>query len=356
MSSALAFDSASPWEGPTAGSDDPRLRRMRRAGGVVASVYIRGNPGGYRHANAADVQRLRAAGFGVLPNWESTADYFRTATLAQARAAGVEAAAALRDLGFPLDGTIDVPFSFDYQMSPASYPAEAAKLAAAQEGLGTVARATAYAQSGFIDYLGANGYGDRVHWLMASTWGLPYAPTSPHVGLVQSHDAAGNWLDSPVPATDVNTVTQPGRVGAWWPDGSTYTVKEGGAVALSDQDVARIAAAVWAHTRTPVDGKEPRRMDVECANAQARAFEAAQAAEAALAQVKTVVQVLGTPKTGIAARVASLQAAVDALAAAVRAVDADVLAVPAKAVTVDAGAVTAAVVQAVEGLTFRAAQ
>ena len=44
---------------------------------------------------------------------------------------------------------------------------------------------------------------------MASTFGLSdYDVGSVHVAMVQSHDSAGRWLNSPIPGTDIDTVTR----------------------------------------------------------------------------------------------------------------------------------------------------
>jgi len=216
-----AFDAANP-------SID--IGAMVRHGAVVAPVYIVGSPGGFPHVDRARVAALRKAGLAPLPNWERAADFFRNCTVEEAHAAGVEALNACRDLGFPDDGSIDVPFSFDYNISPSEYAAAAARLVAANVGLGGHYRAIAYGPIGFLTYLGAHGQ-PGPHWLMASTFrssSLFYASevSSPHVALIQSHDAAGNWLNSPIPGTDINTVVNPHALGAWWPDGSPYARTE----------------------------------------------------------------------------------------------------------------------------------
>ncbi|HET6916909.1 MAG TPA: hypothetical protein VFH56_12535, partial [Acidimicrobiales bacterium] len=104
--SVFLFDDADPSISPAA---------MVAHGGVAASVYIVGDPGGYQPANAARVAALRNAGLGILPNWERAAGFFLTCTLAEAKQAGVEALAACRALGFPDDGSVGVAFSFDFQ-------------------------------------------------------------------------------------------------------------------------------------------------------------------------------------------------------------------------------------------------
>ena len=84
----LAFDSASPW-------DERRLDRIKTlTEDPVVTFYLRGTPGGFRHASPEDVALARAKGIAGVPNWESTQDFFRTATIADCKAAGAEALAA----------------------------------------------------------------------------------------------------------------------------------------------------------------------------------------------------------------------------------------------------------------------
>lgn len=322
MSNApLSFDSASPW-------DETRLRRIVKLGGIAVSVYIRGTPGGFRHASPADVKLARSLGLGVLPNWESTADYFRTASRADAKAAGVEALAACRALGIPDDGTVSVPFSFDYEMPADGFKRGGELLAAAQDGLGDAYRATAYGQSGFIKYLSGHGFGDRGHWLMASTWGLPYDIAQPGVAMVQSHHADGSWFTSPVAATDVDTVTRPGLLGAWWPDGSTHgddmpTAADVVAELLKPKNVAKLAAGIAQHQ---IDGDKNTLADYVRHTRNA---------------VDASAKVLSEPGSGILDRVAKTQAAVAKLGTATPA-------------TVDVDAVAAAVEARVRAINWGA--
>lgn len=234
----LAYDAATPW------SVD-RLQVAKAHGAQLVTFYIVGSPGGMRCANRADVAAARALGLGVLPNWERAADFFRTATSADAFNAGREARTACLGLGIPA-GTA-VAFSFDYQIPTSGYARAAGLLAQCAAGMGGTYPAIAYGQSGFLAYLAAHGQ-PGPHWLMGSTWGpssqfTPAEVNQPYVGLVQSHDANGNWwTPAYVPATDVNTLIHPETLAAWWPDDSPY----GADMPLTDADVAKVAAAVWA--------------------------------------------------------------------------------------------------------------
>jgi hypothetical protein len=320
MTTLYAFDAANPKISAAA---------MVKHGGIVAPVYIVGNPGGMPHADNARVTELRAAGLAPLPNWERAADFFKHATIADAQAAGREALAACRACGFPADGSIDVAFSFDFEIPPANYPAMARLLAAVQTGLGGSYRAIAYAQSGFIDYLAAHGQ-PGPHWLMGSTWGQPYRPTSPHVALVQSHDTAGTWINSPIPGTDINTVTNPQAVRAWWPDGSPY----GGTVSAQDVITAlkspegqQLLGKAVAEYRIPNHFKSTASIQTLLAYVDERVA----ATNDRTAATATVVNTL-------APRIAQLQAAVDNLTQALQ---------PAQQVVLDTVAVGKAAAEAV---------
>ena len=255
---SVAFDAANP---------NISIDAMVRHGAIVAPVYIVGNPGGFAHVDKARVAALRKAGLAPLPNWERAADFFRHCTVGEARAAGVEALVACRDLGFPADGSIDVVFSFDYDIPTSEYPAAAARLIAASQGLDGHYRGKAYGPIGFLEFLGAHQQ-PGPHWLMASTFRATSQfhaaeVSAPHVALVQSHDAAGNWLSSPIPGTDINTVINPHGLGAWWPDGSPYA--PGGTVskqdvldALADPEGRKLLAqAVLSADIVPAPGNPP---------------------------------------------------------------------------------------------------
>lgn len=198
------------------------LDKAKAAGAIAISVYIVGDPGGMAHANAQRVAEIRSKGMGVLPNWERAANFFSTCSVADAKGAGAEALAAARSLGFPADGTVQVAFSFDFDCPSSRFPEMGQKVDAVSAGLTTAFIPMVYAQIDLIDYLVTHGHLVGKQWLMGSTWGNAYHPDS-NVCLVQSHDATGQiWLNDPVPSTDINTVTDPYALLAWWPDGSPY--------------------------------------------------------------------------------------------------------------------------------------
>ena len=247
MSPLLAFDAANP---------TISIAAMVEHGAIAAPVYIRGNPGGFEPSDAHRVTALREAGLAPWPNWESTADFFAHCSLDDARAAGEEACEVARRLGFPDDGTISVPFSFDYEVPADQLRHALDVLTACQDGLGDAYLATSYGQSNLIAFLGHHGFGTTGHWLMASTFqktssiaqpSSVYDIGSEFVCMVQSHHLDGSWFDTPVPGTDVNVVTRPDKLAAWWPDGSEFALP-------SAQD---IADAIWKHKLSDGDREQP---------------------------------------------------------------------------------------------------
>lgn len=208
----LGYDGASAFD----------LNSAKQHGGIVIADYLVGHPGGYDPANEARVDHTRFLGMGAYPNWERAAGFFNTCTVAEARAAGVEGAAATKALGFPVDGTIRIAFSFDQYVPGARFAEMGQKFDAVRAGIGAGFHAAVYGQYPLINYLVANGHAPGKHWLSGSTFNEPYNASGPNIAMVQSHDAQGNWINTQVPGTDVNTVIDPHALGAWWPAGSPY--------------------------------------------------------------------------------------------------------------------------------------
>lgn len=208
----LGYDGASAFD----------LNVAKQHGGIVIADYLVGHPGGYDPANEARVDNTRFLGMGAYPNWERAAGFFNTCTVAEARAAGVEGAAATKALGFPADGSIRIAFSFDQYVTGARFVEMGQKFAAVRAGVGAGFQAAVYGQYGLINYLVTTGHAPGKHWLSGSTYNEPYNPSGPNIAMVQSHDAQGNWINTQVPGTDVNTVIDPHALGAWWPTGSPY--------------------------------------------------------------------------------------------------------------------------------------
>jgi hypothetical protein len=223
-----AFDGASPFD----------LAAAKANGAAVITGYVIGRPGGLDPISKARVDQILGMGLGFLPNAELAADFFNWCTPAQAQQMGADTAAACKRLGMPADSTVAAPASFDFDFT--DYETKYQKLLAYGRGLvGFLPRA--YGPQGFLDYITQPGrMPGTKHWLMMSTFNRPYNPASASVCMVQQHTLSGAWLNSPVPGTDVNTITDITAVHAWWPANSTL----GGPLKLDAEDFAKIHADI----------------------------------------------------------------------------------------------------------------
>lgn len=287
----LAYDGASPFD----------LADAKAAGGILITGYIVGHPGGLDPIGKERVQQALALGLGVLPNWERAADYFLTCTVADAKTAGVEALTACRALGFADDGSVGVAFSFDVQVPASRFAEMGSKVDAITAGLAGHYLTVVYAQQSLIEYLVAHGHLTGKQWLMGSTWGQPYHPSSPNVFMVQSHDAAGNWLNSTVHGTDVNTVIDPHAIPAAWPTNSPYALEADMALDLKDPvivairaDIAALSTKVQALTQIEIWGDKTHPDSLTSIGADVAAL------QAALAQATAAIKAGGVDPTALA--------------------------------------------------------
>jgi hypothetical protein len=205
-----AFDGASAFS----------LAAAKAAGAVLITGYIVGHPGGMDPIDKARVQEILALSLGFLPNWERGADYLVNCGHDGGVAAGQEAVAALQALGIP-EGTA-CPFSWDTQIAPSLYPQCGQVADGIIAGLAGHYRFSAYGQGGLLEYFRTTSRMSVKGWLSGSEGFPGFDVNSPHVGLVQSHDAHGKWLNTTVSGTDVNTVLDPHNLGALWPANSPY--------------------------------------------------------------------------------------------------------------------------------------
>lgn len=208
----LAYDGASAFD----------LAVAKQHGAILITGYLVGHPGGQNPITRERVAEIRSAGMGFLPNWERAADYLVTCGKAGGFGAGQEALTAMRALGLPDNGTVACAFSWDVSIAPDRYPLCGEVADGIISVLGAHYLFSAYAQGGLLDYFRATGRARVKGWLSGSASFPGFDVTSPNVGMVQSHDADGNWLATQVPGTDVNTVIDPHALGAWWPPGSPY--------------------------------------------------------------------------------------------------------------------------------------
>lgn len=223
---AYGYDGASPFD----------LNAAKQHGAVLITGYLVGSPGGFDPISKARVDQIRALGMGFLPNWERGAAYLVSCGKGGGEAAGREAVAALRALGVPGDGTVACAFSWDTNVHPSLYPQCGVVADGIIAGLAGGYLFSAYGQGGLLDWFHATG---RMHvkgWLSGSSSFPGFNVAGPNVGMVQSHNAAGEWLDTGVAGTDINTVIDPHALGAWWSAGSPYTNGDD----MSAADVAAI--------------------------------------------------------------------------------------------------------------------
>jgi len=188
-----------------------------------------------------------------VPNWEGWANELVGESYAQGQADAREALAAL-PTGIPRNGSVKIYFSIDVLVAYNGIT----KCDEAMRGVNSIVRPAGfqtgvYAEGALIDRYVKLGLAQGKQWLSGSSSFPGFDPKSPNVCIVQSHDANGNWMNSPVPGTDVNTVTDPHAIGAWWPDGSPY---EGDIV--TPADIKAVVDGVWAKAFVVpnTDGKE----------------------------------------------------------------------------------------------------
>lgn len=231
--SGYAYDGASPFD----------LTAAKAHGAVAISGYLVGNPGGYNPVDRARVAAIRGLGLGFVPNWERGAAYLVGCGRPGGVAAGIEAVVACRSLGVPDDGTVAVFFSWDAYVDPSLYAQCGVVADGIIAGLAGHYLFSAYGQGGLINYLISTG---RIKpgvkgWLSMSEGFPGFNAQSPNVAMVQEHDASGVWYSSPVAGTDVNTITDPHGLHAWWPDNSPY----GADMPLTQTEIQAVATAVW---------------------------------------------------------------------------------------------------------------
>lgn len=309
----------------------PSLSAVKRAGGVAMNGYLTG-----LYANTtAQPAAVRAAGLGFLPTYEEGPAELVGATRSTGQAVGRKILSAFTAKRLPLDGSVAVYPSVDVSVAIDGTDHDADACNEGWRGIRDVIAGKisvrAYAEGAVIDALVNAGLVDGKCWLAAPSSWPGYRPTDANVCVVQE-------VGSPVGGTDRNhLVTDPHALGAWWPDGSPY----GGDMALTNTDVEN----VWKYRLLMDDGKTTWQAN----HVLKRAYTQAEAARVDVVELAgrlaTLEQlVAGTAtQSGVAPRVAEIQAAVASLATAVANLS------PTEAVTVD----TQAIVDALKALEWR---
>jgi hypothetical protein len=211
------------------------VTQVKAVGGIAMNLYVSGMyavPTGYANT-------VRAAGVGCWPNYEVGLWELVSNKAAGEAAARRGVADAIR-AGFPADGTIWFPFSVDVNVPPSRY----GEVGAAFDGINAVVAGRflvgCYGQGGLIDYLHNTGRTHAKGWLSSSSSYPGFNPASPNVCLVQQHDANGNWINTDVPNSDINTITDVANLHAWWPAKSKY----GADMPLSASDLSQVRSIV----------------------------------------------------------------------------------------------------------------
>lgn len=304
----------------------PNLAKVKAAGGIAINGYLTGTYA----LSTTQPAAARAAGLGYVPTYEQGAAELVGASRATGQAVGRRILAAFVAKGLPLDGTVAVYPSVDVSVPIDGTDRDADACNDAWRGMRDIlvgkVSIRAYAEGAVIDALAAAGLVDGKCWLAAPTSWPGYSVTDSNVCMIQ-------LVGTDVAGTDRNhIITDPHALGAWWPDGSIYAQE---ADPMAGYTLDEIADAVWSRRLhyDPTDKTKTMQAGTLLSSARAQAV-------AGHAAATSLMQLVGTAKTGVLARVASLQSAVAALA-------------PDAVDTVDVGAVVDGVVARLKAMTWR---
>lgn len=190
----------------------PNLAAVKAAGGIAINGYLTGKYATTTTQPAA----ARKAGLGYIPTYEEDNSELVGVTRAAGQNVGRKILAAFGRLGLPLDRTVAVYPSVDVNVPGASATACNAGWLGIRDIIATRIDVRAYAEGAVIDALAAAGLVDGPCWLSAPSSWPGYKPDDANVCMVQQ-------VGTDVPGTDRNhLITDPGALGAWWPDGSPY--------------------------------------------------------------------------------------------------------------------------------------
>lgn len=180
---------------------------LRAAGIRVACRYMSPPPNG-KNISSAEVAGLRAAGIGILLNWESTSGR-PLGGAAYGTADGLAAAAFAESIGAPHGLTIY--YSCDQSTSANQYPAIADYYRAATAATAGRYKVGAYGSVDVINYLVGQGVISG-RW---QTYAWSGGRLSPYADLYQYQNGQGL-----VGATvDFNRIINDKNLGVWWPEG-----------------------------------------------------------------------------------------------------------------------------------------
>lgn len=197
----------------------PKGVNWRQHGALALSHYLTGSYA----TSSPQIQATLDAGLGVNLNWERMANALVGASRAQGQTFARDALAAIPK-SCPRDGaSVSVKFSVDVEVAKSNIGICDDAFRGCNDVLrGEGLMVACYAEGALIEHLHGLGLVQGKQWLSASGAFPGFDANGPHVGAVQSHDAAGNWIGTDVHGTDRNTLIDPANFGIWWPAGSPF--------------------------------------------------------------------------------------------------------------------------------------
>jgi len=182
-----------------------------------------------------------ARGLACVLNYERAPGALVGATRADGQAIGQQALAAI-EAGCPRNKSVAIYFSVDVDTGATTCDSGFQGVRDVVSGQFQV---RCYAPQNVLEHLANSGLVDGRQWLAASTYGRAYNPGSSNVGMVQSHDINGNWINTPVPNTDINTLTTSLAGIAAWGTGVNVPILDATDLAnIFAQDLAAIRQAL----------------------------------------------------------------------------------------------------------------
>lgn len=322
---------------------------VKVAGVEIVSLYLGPSTNG-KNATAARIRAYHQSGVGVQLNFEwyqGRALEGATAGKADAQLAVAQIRQLEAELGYSPQSVLMVPFSVDFDATPAQFPAIDAYLTAAAEVMHAAGfHVGDYGSFAVVEHTSKQKITDA-EWQTYAWSGGKLSPAADVYQFLNGQKLGGAEVD-------FDRIIHADQLGAWWPPQSAgdlagATLEGGSDMSLSRHDLDQIAGAVWSH-KIKVDGRPTRRADF----ALAHAWDGAGKATGALAKLVPVVDGLKTlladEQAGVLQRVASVQTKLDKLAAAVAKIPNS----PTQ-IAVDVAALADAVAARVKSLVWKAA-
>lgn len=185
----------------------PNLDTVKAKGAIAVNHYLTGI---YAGTSTQPVDAHRK-GLGSIITYEQGPSELVGLSRAGGREVGNRILTAARALGVPLDGTVAVYPSVDVNVATDRMDSCDPAYRGLRDVLGRKLSIRCYGEFDLIKHLHDQGLTDGPGWLAGATsWSSSDHSDSPLVCMVQH-------VGSDIPSTDRNTVTQPDKLGAWWP-------------------------------------------------------------------------------------------------------------------------------------------